>query len=88
MKDWALLLRTRSFRTFWLALLVNNLASWSVIAALPILIAGRFGAGMALVLSLGLRVIPRSSWPPWPETSCNATAPPAWPVSPCSARPP
>jgi hypothetical protein len=59
MKDWALLLHTRAFRTFWLALLVNNLASWSVIAALPILIAGRFGAGMALVLSLGLRVIPK-----------------------------
>ncbi len=59
MNAWTSLLRAQGFRRFWLALLCNNLASWCVIAALPILIADRFGSGMALVVSLGLRVIPK-----------------------------
>lgn len=59
MHDWRALFRDAGFRRFWLALLCNNLASWSVTAALPVLIAHRFGAGMALVISLGLRVIPK-----------------------------
>ncbi|HVY13883.1 MAG TPA: MFS transporter [Rhodopila sp.] len=53
------LLRAPGFRGYWLALLLNNLASWCVIAALPILVADRFGNGMALVVSLGLRVLPK-----------------------------
>jgi predicted MFS family arabinose efflux permease len=59
MHDWSALFRTPVFRRFWLALLCNNMASWCVTAALPVLIAQRFGAGMALVISLGLRVIPK-----------------------------
>ncbi|HET6609945.1 MAG TPA: MFS transporter [Rhodopila sp.] len=59
MKSWTSLLQAPGFRAFWCALLCNNLASWCVIAALPILIAERFGSGMALVVSLGLRVIPK-----------------------------
>ncbi|MDR3532677.1 MAG: hypothetical protein P4L90_19255 [Rhodopila sp.] len=59
MKDYHALLQARGFRAFWLALLCNNLGSWCVIATLPILVAERFGAGMVLVLSLGLRIVPK-----------------------------
>lgn len=59
MPDWLLLLRNRRFRGFWLALLCGELGEWCLIASLPILVAQRFGAGMELVLSLGLRVLPK-----------------------------
>ena len=59
MNDYAALLRAPRFRAFWLALLCNNLGSWCVIATLPILVAQRYGAGMVLVLSLGLRIVPK-----------------------------
>lgn len=59
MKDYRALLTAPGFRAFWLALLCNNLGSWCVIATLPILVAQRFGTGMVLVLSLGLRIIPK-----------------------------
>lgn len=59
MTDWKTLLATPRFRGFWLALLCNNLGNWCVIASLPILVAERFGAGGALVLSLGLRILPK-----------------------------
>jgi hypothetical protein len=60
MTDWRLLLLgTPAFRRFWLSLLSNNLANWCVIAALPILVADRFGTGEELVLSLGVRVLPK-----------------------------
>lgn len=59
MRDWRALLAAPSFRSFWLALLCDNLGSWCVIATLPILVAERFGAGMVLVLSLGLRIVPK-----------------------------
>jgi hypothetical protein len=60
MNDWRfLLLRTPTYRRFWIALLVHNLGSWCVIAALPILVAQRFGAGEELVLSLAARVLPK-----------------------------
>ncbi|HEY0185178.1 MAG TPA: MFS transporter [Rhodopila sp.] len=59
MKEWRALLAAPGFRAFWLALLCNNLGSWGVMATLPILVAERFGAGMVLVLSLGLRVLPK-----------------------------
>lgn len=59
MHEWKALLATRPFRAFWLALLANNLGNWCVIATLPILVASRFGAGEELVLSLGLRVLPK-----------------------------
>jgi hypothetical protein len=59
MKDYQALLGAPRFRDFWLALLCQNLGSWCVIATLPILVAERFGAGMVLVLSLGLRIIPK-----------------------------
>ena len=59
MTDYRALLAAPRFRAFWLALLCDNLGSWCVIATLPILVAERFGAGMVLVLSLGLRIIPK-----------------------------
>lgn len=59
MNHYRTLLATPRFRRFFLALLCNNLGSWCVTAALPILVAERFGAGLALVLSLGLRILPK-----------------------------
>ena len=59
MHDWKILLGTPRFRGLWLALVCNNLGSWCVMAALPILVAERFGAGAELVLSLGLRILPK-----------------------------
>jgi len=59
MHDWRHVLAAPTFRRFWLALLANNLGNWCVIAALPILVAHRFGAGEELVVSLGLRVLPK-----------------------------
>ena len=40
-------------------MLAANLGSWCVIATLPVLVAERYGAGMVLVLSLGLRIVPK-----------------------------
>jgi hypothetical protein len=59
MQDWKTLLATPRFRALWLALVSNNMGSWCVMAALPILVAERFGAGTELVLSLGLRILPK-----------------------------
>lgn len=59
MHDWKTLLATPRFRALWLALLCYNLGAWCVMAALPILVAQRFGAGGELVLSLGLRILPK-----------------------------
>ena len=59
MNDYRALMAAPRFRAFWLALVCENLGSWCVIATLPILVAERFGAGMVLVLSLGLRIIPK-----------------------------
>ena len=59
MHDWKTLLATPRFRSLWLALVSNNFGSWCVMAALPILVAERFGAGSELVLSLGVRILPK-----------------------------
>lgn len=59
MSDWKTLLVVPRFRALWVALLCANLGSWSVMAALPILVAERYGAGGALVLSLSWRVLPK-----------------------------
>jgi MFS family permease len=59
MRDWKTLLTTPGFRGFWLALVSDGLGTWCVIATLPILVAEHFGAGSELVISLGLRVLPR-----------------------------
>ena len=59
MNEWRLVLASPLFRRFWLALLTNNLGNWCVIASLPILVAAKFGAGEELILSLGLRVLPK-----------------------------
>ncbi len=59
MNDYQALLAAPRFRAFWLVLLCDNLGSWCVIATLPILVGERFGTGMVLVLSLGLRIIPK-----------------------------
>src|SRR5512147_2126123 len=59
MYDWKILLAAPRFRALWLTLICNNLGSWCVLAALPILVAQRFGAGSELVLSLGVRILPK-----------------------------
>ncbi len=59
MGDWKTLLSVPRFRALWFALLCANLGGWSVMAALPILVAERYGAGGALVLSLSWRVLPK-----------------------------
>jgi MFS family permease len=59
MGDWKFLLTVPRFRALWFALLCANLGSWSVLAALPILVADRYGAGGALVLSLSWRILPK-----------------------------
>src|SRR5258708_39179514 len=59
MGDWRLLLAAPRFRGLWFALLCANLGGWSVMAALPILVAERYGAGGALVLSLSWRILPK-----------------------------
>jgi hypothetical protein len=59
MGDWKALLAVPRFRALWFALLCANLGSWSVLAALPILVAERYGAGGALVLSLSWRNLPK-----------------------------
>src|SRR5262245_7150714 len=59
MKDWKTLSAAKPFRDFWLALTCYDLSGWCVVATLPILIAERFGAGTALVASLGVRILPR-----------------------------
>jgi hypothetical protein len=59
MNEWWTLLAVPRFRAFWLALLCDNLGSWCVIAAMPILVADRFGAGLVLVASLALRILPK-----------------------------
>ncbi|HVZ09523.1 MFS transporter [Rhodopila sp.] len=59
MNRYRTLLAAPKFREFFGALLGNNLGTWCVIASLPILVADRFGAGMALVLTLGMRILPK-----------------------------
>jgi predicted MFS family arabinose efflux permease len=59
MGDWKTLLAVPRFRALWFALLCANLGGWSVMAALPILVAERYGAGGALVLSLSWRILPK-----------------------------
>jgi predicted MFS family arabinose efflux permease len=57
--DWKALMAVPRFRGLWTALLCANLASWSVLTALPILVAERYGAGGALVVSLSWRILPK-----------------------------
>ncbi len=59
MGDWKTLLAVPRFRALWIALLFASLGGWSVTAALPILVASRYGAGGALVLSLAWRILPK-----------------------------
>src|SRR3954451_3335322 len=59
MNEWRAPLGAPQFRALLLALLCKNLGSWCVIAAMPILVAERFGAGLALVVSLALRILPK-----------------------------
>lgn len=59
MGDWKTLLAVPRFRALWFAMLCTNLGSWSVLAALPIFVAERYGAGSALVLALSWRILPK-----------------------------
>jgi len=67
MNDYRALLAAPRFRGLLLALLCNGLGTWCVIASLPLLVADRFGTGMALVLSLGLRILPKALLAPFAE---------------------
>jgi hypothetical protein len=59
MQDWKRLLRARDFRVLWFALIADDFGTWCVVATLPILVAERFDAGNALVVTFGMRVLPR-----------------------------
>ncbi len=59
MHDWKTLLGVPRFRTLWISLVCANLGSWGLMAALPILVAERFDAAGALVLSLTWRILPK-----------------------------
>jgi hypothetical protein len=59
MQDWKTLLATQAFRGFCVALVCYDLGTWCVIAALPVLIAERFDSAGALVIGLGIRILPR-----------------------------
>ena len=59
MNDFKQLFATPALRRYWLCLALYQLGSWSVLAALPILVAVRFGVGAELVLSIGIKMLPR-----------------------------
>ena len=59
MTDWKNLLLVPRFRALWVALVCVNLGSWCLLVALPVLVAFRFGAGTALVVSLAWRIAPK-----------------------------
>ncbi len=59
MRDWKTLLAVPKFRALWFALICANLGAWGMMAALPILVSARFGAGGALVLSMTWRILPK-----------------------------
>lgn len=59
MNDYPTLLAAPRFRGYWLALLAYSLGNWSLFATLPILVAERYGAGLVLVASMGLRILPK-----------------------------
>jgi predicted MFS family arabinose efflux permease len=59
MHDYITLLSTRGLRRFWLGLALDHLGTWATLAALPILVAERFGIGTELVASIGIRLLPR-----------------------------
>ena len=47
-----------AFRRISLVLTVDSFCSWMLVAALPLVVATRFGAGAELVGSLALRLLP------------------------------
>lgn len=47
-----------AFRRISLVLTVDSFCSWMLVAALPLIVAARFGAGVELVGSLALRLLP------------------------------
>ncbi|MFL5285381.1 MAG: hypothetical protein ACJ8AW_31485 [Rhodopila sp.] len=86
MRRYRSLLAAGPFRAFFLALLCNNLGNWCVIASLPILVADRFGAGMALVLTLGMRILPKIVLAPVAGSMQRRLDPLALPVRRCWRR--
>ncbi|WP_139108274.1 MULTISPECIES: MFS transporter [unclassified Ensifer] len=53
-----------AFRRICLVLAIQSFCSWMLVAALPIIVAARFGAGAELIGSLALRLLPRILFAP------------------------
>lgn len=56
--------KSAAFRRVGFALILYSLSSWMLVAALPLLVAQRFGTGAELVGSLALRLAPRILFAP------------------------
>ena len=56
--------RYPNFRSFTVVLTIYYLMNWMSIGALPVLVGLKFGVGLELVLSLGLRIAPRVLFSP------------------------
>lgn len=64
-----------AFRRISLVLVVHSFCSWMLVAALPLIVAARFGAGTALVGSLALRLLPRILFAPLAAALIRRTGP-------------
>ncbi|WDZ76197.1 MFS transporter [Ensifer adhaerens] len=64
-----------AFRRISLVLVVHSFGSWMLVAALPLIVAARFGAGAELVGSLALRLLPRILFAPLAAALLRRTGP-------------
>lgn len=64
-----------AFRRIGLVLAVQSFCSWMLVAALPLIVAARFGAGAELVGSLALRLLPRILFAPLAAALIRKTGP-------------
>ncbi|WP_104665617.1 MFS transporter [Ensifer adhaerens] len=64
-----------AFRRISLALAVDSFCSWMLVAALPLVVASRFGAGAELVGSLALRLLPSLLLAPFVATLLRRSGP-------------
>lgn len=63
------------FRRISLVLIVHSFCSWTLVAALPLVVAARFGAGTELIGSLALRLLPRILFAPIAATLLRRIGP-------------
>lgn len=64
-----------AFRRISLVLVVHSFGSWMLVAALPLIVAARFGAGAELIGSLVLRLLPRLLFAPLATALIRSTGP-------------